>query len=173
MIQELKTDNQHNTQISNLLKNVNPHAPFLLKWHQMEKQVEDILAKPQQNAIESMIQISETIKDYQALYYTNFRGDQRTLRIIYHNDLPRRIAFARQTITQNFLTGQQQDIYRKDISAEMVARSYTKRMLDLHNPKIFSPQNLSFKTIYKFMFEDFIKGISKPEGFIFLLNKTV
>lgn len=149
------------------------HFSFIAKWNLLEEYVEKIHSNPQQNAIEALLLISQKIKNHHELYYSNFNGDKLILKKIYHKDLPRRIAFASRAMAINFSGGQQQNIYRNDISTEMVARIYAKRMQDLHNPKIFPPQTLTYQTIYHVMFKDFIEGISNPDGLNLLKKNTI
>ncbi|MBN2638758.1 MAG: hypothetical protein JXR65_06690 [Bacteroidales bacterium] len=155
-----KTSTQHNgstTLISNSF-------PFMEKWEELESVIEKALNQTHENAIETLLYVSKKLKRHRALHYSGFEGDKTELKNIYNEDLQRRIEFACEKIAANFSEGQQQDVYRQDISTEMVARNYAKRMIDLHNPKIFPPQKLSFQTIYNMLFDDFIKSISNQNG---------
>lgn len=140
--------------------------PFVTKWNQLEAFIEKVLSNKdkQQNAIDSLLQVSRMLANHRELHYTNYDGDPEKLRKIYNKDLEKRVQFASEKIGLNFELGQQQNIYRQDISREFVTRSYAKRMLDLHNPKIYPPRSLSYKTLYHFMFEDFILGITNQNG---------
>jgi hypothetical protein len=138
--------------------------PFVTKWDQLETFIEKVFSDKKQNAIDILLQISRMLANHGELHYTNFGGDHEELKKIYNKDLQKRIQFASEKIGLNFTLGQQQNIYRQDISREFVTRSYAKRMLDLHNPKIYPPHSLSYKTLYHFMFEDFILGITNQNG---------
>lgn len=137
---------------------------FMEKWEELEHFVEKAINQTHENAIDTLLYISKKLKRHRALHYSGFDGNKDELKNMYTQDLHRRIEFACNIIAANFSEGQQQNVYRKDISTEMVARNYAKRMIDLHNPKIFPPQKLSFQTIYNMLFEDFIKSISNQNG---------
>lgn len=138
--------------------------PFIEKWEELESFIEMTLNQTHENAIETLLYVSKKLKRHKALHYSGLEGNIETLKDIYNQDLQRRVEFACKKIAMNFSEGQQQNLYRKDISTEMVARNYAKRMIDLHNPKIFPPQKLSFQTIYNMLFDDFIKSISNQNG---------
>ncbi|MBN2616422.1 MAG: hypothetical protein JXR71_12080 [Bacteroidales bacterium] len=141
-----------------------PEKPsFVVKWNELERFVEETFTQPAENAIDTLLRISKKLKRHKALHYAGF-DDKEELKTIYDEDLPRRVQFVSEKIAQNFLQGQQENVYRKDISREMVARNYAKRMMDLHNPKIFPPKKVSFQTIYTMLFDDFIKSISNQNG---------
>ncbi len=55
-------------------------------------------------------------------------------------------------------------MYREDLSIELAARLYISRLLDLHNDELFPPDKFSFHTLFNFMFENWIRGIARPEG---------
>jgi len=141
-----------------------PEIVLVNKWQQMESFVEKIFGRPNLNAIDMLLQISQYLKNHRELHYVNFQGCEEGLKRFYTEDLSRRITFASGKMARNFALGQQQKLYRNDISSEIVARSYAKRVLDLHNPKIFPPQELSHRLIYLFMFESVIRSLSTPCG---------
>jgi len=140
--------------------------PFIAKWNQLEALIEKLLSgkNKNQNAIDSLLQVSRMLANHRELHYTNFDGNPEELRKIYNQDLEKRVHFAYEKIGLNFELGQKQNVYRHDISREFVSRSYAKRMLDLHNPRIYPPRSLSYETLYHFMFEDFLLGIANQNG---------
>jgi hypothetical protein len=54
--------------------------------------------------------------------------------------------------------------YRNDVSTELVARRYISRLLDLHDPDNFPPEEFSFLKLFDQMFESFVKSIATEEG---------
>ena len=148
----------------NKIIELQPETVLVNKWQQMEFFVEKVFAQSNLNAIDMLLQISQYLKNHRELHYVNFQGNEEDLKRFYAEDLSRRITFASEKIAHNFALGQQQKLYRNDISSEIVARSYAKRVLDLHNPNIFPPQKLSHRLIYLFMFESVIRGLSTPFG---------
>ncbi len=140
-------------------------SPAILKnWKNLESSVNKIFSQNNQNAIDILLKISQQLKDHKNLHYTHCKDDKEKLREFYYSDLPHRIDFAAKKIVDNFILGQKQNLYRKDISKEMVERIYKKRILDLHNPKIFPPQKLNYQTIHKLMFEEIINSLSNNNG---------
>lgn len=147
-----------------------PEIILVNKWRQMEFFVEKVFAQPNLNAIDMLLQISQYLKNHRELHYVNFQGNEEDLKRFYAEDLSHRITFASEKIAHNFALGQQQKLYRNDISSEIVARYYAKRVLDLHNPKIFPPLKLSHKLIHLFMFENIIRSLSTKDGLRYFEN---
>lgn len=83
---------------------------------------------------------------------------------IYHRHVDERIEFIYQKIQINLQKGIRQGMYRDDLSVELVARLYIRRLIDLHNPDFFPADKFSFQTLFEVMFDNFIRGIAKPEG---------
>jgi TetR/AcrR family transcriptional regulator, cholesterol catabolism regulator len=83
---------------------------------------------------------------------------------IYNRHVEERIEFIYQKIQINLRKGISQGMYRDDLSIELVARLYIRRLLDLHNPEFFPADKFSFQTLFDVMFDNFIRGIAKPEG---------
>jgi hypothetical protein len=83
---------------------------------------------------------------------------------IYHRHFDFRRDFIYEKIKINLTKGINQGIYRDDLSIELVARLYLSRLIDLHNPDFFPTEEFSFETIFNTMFDNFIRGIAKPEG---------
>lgn len=83
---------------------------------------------------------------------------------IYHKHFDYRRDFIYEKIKINLTKGINQGIYRDDLSIELVARLYLSRLIDLHNPDFFPTEEFSFDTIFNTMFENFVRGIAKPEG---------
>ncbi len=148
----------------NQIIELQPEIELMKKWKQLEVFVEEVFAQPNLNAIDMLLQISRHLKNHRELHYANFQDNKDGLKRFFSDDLSHRITFASEKIAHNFALGQQQKLYRNDISSEIVGRYYAKRVLDLHNPKIFRPQDISHKFIYLFMFESVIRGLSTPFG---------
>jgi len=143
---------------------------LMKKWKQLELFVEEVFAQPNLNAIDMLLQISRHLKHHRKLHYVHFLGNEEELKRFYLDDLSHRITFASEKMAHNFTLGQQQKLFRSDISPEIVGRYYAKRVLDLHNPKIFPPQEISHKLIYLFMFENVIRSLSTRSGLKYFEN---
>ena len=83
---------------------------------------------------------------------------------IYHKHVEKRIEFIFDKIKVNLQKGVSQGMYRQDLSIELVARLYISRLIDLHNPDFFPPDQFSFETLFDVMFDNFIRGIANPTG---------
>jgi len=83
---------------------------------------------------------------------------------IYLKHIEDRIEFIYQKIQVNIQKGINQGIYRDDLSIELVARLYIRRLIDLHNPEFFPADKFSFQTLFDVMFDNFIRGIANESG---------
>jgi TetR/AcrR family transcriptional regulator, cholesterol catabolism regulator len=83
---------------------------------------------------------------------------------IYHRHVEDRIEFIYNKIQINLQKGISQGMYRDDLSIELVARLYIRRLIDLHNPEFFPADKFSFQTLFDVMFDNFIRGIANPKG---------
>ncbi|MCK4639354.1 MAG: hypothetical protein KAT33_08040, partial [Bacteroidales bacterium] len=83
---------------------------------------------------------------------------------LYQKHFDARTDFIFEKIKINLTKGINQGIYREDLSIELIARLYISRLIDIHNPEFFPPEKYSFENFFNVMFENFIRGIAKPEG---------
>jgi AcrR family transcriptional regulator len=83
---------------------------------------------------------------------------------IYNKHVDDRIDFIFKKIRINLEKGINQGVYRDDLSVELVARLYIRRLIDLHNPEFFPADKFSFQTLFDVMFDNFIRGIANPKG---------
>ena len=83
---------------------------------------------------------------------------------IYHTHVDERIEFIFGKIKINLDKGINQGVYRDDLSTELLARLYIRRLIDLHNPEIFPADKFSFQTLFDVMFDNFIRGIANESG---------
>lgn len=83
---------------------------------------------------------------------------------IYDEHLQARIDFIFTKITINLTKGINQGMYRTDLSIELVSRLYISRLIDIHDPNFFPPERFSFDTLFRVMFEDFVRSIATKEG---------
>jgi AcrR family transcriptional regulator len=81
---------------------------------------------------------------------------------VYHKHVDERIEFIFGKI--NLDKGISQGVYRDDLSTELVARLYIRRLIDLHNPEFFPADKFSFQTLFDVMFDNFIRGIANEAG---------
>lgn len=91
----------------------------------------------------------ELNKYYPALYQLHFETRQQ---------------FISEKIKINLTKGIDQGVYRKDLSIELVTRLYISRLIDMHNPEFFPPEQFSYDTLFDFMFDYLIRGIANKKG---------
>ena len=83
---------------------------------------------------------------------------------VYHSHVDERIEFIFGKIRINLDKGIKQGVYRNDLSTELLARLYIRRLIDLHNPEFFPADKFSFQTLFDVMFDNFIRGIVNEAG---------
>ncbi len=83
---------------------------------------------------------------------------------VYHAHVNERIEFIFGKIKINLDKGIKQGVYRDDLSTELLARLYIRRLIDLHNPEFFPADKFSFQTLFDVMFDNFIRGIANESG---------
>ncbi|NQU35866.1 MAG: hypothetical protein HQ521_21770 [Bacteroidetes bacterium] len=83
---------------------------------------------------------------------------------IYEDHLKKRIDFIYGKIQVNLQKGIREELYRDDVSIELVARRYISRLLDLHDPENFPPQEFSFSKLFMQMFDSFVISIATEKG---------
>lgn len=91
--------------------------------------------------------------------------------VIFQKHIQKRIDFIFKKISINLRKGISQGLYRNDVSIELVARLYISRLIDLHNPDNFPPEEFSFNTMFMQMFESFVKSIATEKGMRHFKNK--
>ncbi len=83
---------------------------------------------------------------------------------VYEDHLQKRIDFIFGKIQVNLHKGISEGMYRDDVSIELVARRYISRLLDLHDPDNFPPEDFSFATLFMQMFDSFVMSIATDKG---------
>ena len=83
---------------------------------------------------------------------------------IYNRHFKARMDFIFGKIKINLQKGISQGMFRDDLSIELVARLYLSRLIDLHNPDFFPPEQFNFDTLFDAMFESHIRSIANEDG---------
>ena len=83
---------------------------------------------------------------------------------LYQFHIDSRVSFVFGKIKINIHKGVIQGLYREDFSVELLARLYISRLIDLHNPDYFPPEEYSFDMVFDAMFDHFIRGIVNDKG---------
>ena len=117
------------------------------------------------NAIDILLtvsrEVSKRFKDVSPALTFNLKS---TYPKLYQYHIDTRISYIFEKIKINIVKGIGQGIYRDDLSVELLARLYISRLIDLHNPDFFPPEEYSFEIIFDAMFDHFIRGIVNEEG---------
>ena len=117
------------------------------------------------NAIDGLLFVSKEISNRYSDIQPSINFD---LRVYYpearQQFFEKRIKFVFDKIKRNIEHGIHQDLYRADLSTELVARIYISRLIDLHNPDFFPNDEISFNTLFEVMFDTFIRGICTEAG---------
>jgi AcrR family transcriptional regulator len=90
---------------------------------------------------------------------------------LYRHHFERRQQFISEKIKINLTKGIDQGMYRKDLSIELVSRLYISRLIDMHNPEFFPPEQFSYDTLFDFMFDHLIRGIANEKGIEYYKTK--
>lgn len=125
------------------------------------------------NAIDGLLEVSKVLSDRFRKILPVFSFDLKE----YFPELQQkyftlRFNFVFDKISRNIRLGINQGLYRPDLSKELVSRIYISRLIDLHNPDFFPPDQFSFNTLFNVMFDTFIRGIVTEEGVNYYENKV-
>lgn len=117
------------------------------------------------NAIDSLLYVSKEISNKFVTILPSITFDLRAaFPDVRQRFVEKRVDFVNSKIKSNFELGMQQDMYRHDLSAELVSRIYISRLIDLHNPDFFPNETISFSVLFDVMFDTFIRGICTEKG---------
>ncbi len=120
---------------------------------------------PDKNAIEIILQINEKLINHWRLYFVRNWDNDESHKQKHIENLRQHVQFVSEKIMLNISLGQQQGIYRKDLSKELLGRIYAKKVTDLYNPQLFQHQDITNEMNYYLMFENFILSICNNIGF--------
>ncbi len=90
---------------------------------------------------------------------------------IYQNHFEARRDFIFMKIKINLQKGISQGMYREDLSIELISRLYISRLIDIHDPNFFPPEEFSFEMLFDVMFENLIRSIATEEGIKYFEQK--
>lgn len=117
------------------------------------------------NAIDILLTVSKELGDKFRDVSPSMTYDMKKYYpAIYLHHLEERIEFIFGKIKINLEKGINQGMYRNDLSIELIARLYIRRLMDLHDPEVFPADKFSFQTLFDVMFDNFIRGIANQDG---------
>jgi TetR/AcrR family transcriptional regulator, cholesterol catabolism regulator len=118
-----------------------------------------------ENAIDLLLSVGREISEqFKDITLTISLDLQRFFPEIYHHHLELRTQYIFNKIKNNLEHGIRQGNYRSDLSTELLSRLYISRLIDLHNPLLFPPEDFSFNIIFDVMIDNFIRGIATEQG---------
>jgi TetR/AcrR family transcriptional regulator, cholesterol catabolism regulator len=117
------------------------------------------------NAIDALLKISIRISERFFEIFPSV-SPQLKLRypIPYQTQFQKRLSFVSEKIRINLREGIEQQLYRSDLSTELIARLYISRLIDIHNPELFPLATFSFEVLFNQMFESLIRSIATSDG---------
>jgi len=75
-------------------------------------------------------------------------------------------------IKENLEQGVAEGIYRSDLDADLVAKLYVQKLIDVHDPEFLSSVDFSFEKVFQVMFDNHIRGIANSTGLAYYELKT-
>ena len=126
------------------------------------------------NAIETLLSVSKEMSQrFESISPKVTHGLIKYFPHIYEKHFDQRQMYIFERLKINLEEGIGQGLYREDFNPELISRLYISRLIDLHNPELFLPEEFSYDIVYKEMIDNFIRGIVTPKGLeIFLQNKN-
>ncbi len=90
---------------------------------------------------------------------------------LYQSHFEERRDFIFMKIKINLQKGISQGMYRDDLTIELISRLYIARLIDIHDPNFFPPEEFSFEMLFDVMFENLIRSIATDEGIKYFEKK--
>ena len=138
---------------------------FLEKHRESFKVIFDLHNFEGVNAIDILLIVSKEIATKFSHVSPGITFDIKTrYPDVYKRHFKSRMDFIFNKIQINLQKGIAQGIYRDDLSIELVSRLYLSRLIDLHNPDFFPPEEFNFDTLFNAMFESHIRSIANDKG---------
>lgn len=75
-------------------------------------------------------------------------------------------------IKENLEQGIREGIYRNDVDADLIARLYVQKLIDVHDPEFLSSVDFSFEKVFQVMFDNHIRGIANATGLAYYEKQT-
>jgi len=163
--------------VQDLHKHVNNETELVeMILTQERKNLQEIFEKypyKGENAIDLLLSVGKEISDqFRDVTLTINMELHRHFPDIYRHHLELRTQYIFEKIKNNLEHGIHQGVYRNDLSTELLARLYISRLIDLHDPIIFSPGEFSFNIVFDVMIDNFIRGIATDEGIAYYESRV-
>ncbi len=79
--------------------------------------------------------------------------------------------YFREKILENLAQGIQEGLFRPNLNVELVATLYVSNLAELHRLDEVLAQKITFRDVFQVMFDNYIRGISTPEGIAYYENE--
>lgn len=140
--------------------------------HCEEKQIMEGICDKGLNAIDEMFEIGHFVSGMLSDLHPSIHYDLEK----YHSEAFRKMLVKHETsvydcISRNLQKGVKEDLYRKDLNIDVIAKLYTKRIDNVFDAELFPPNEIAFSEVYAIMFRYHILGVASPKGANYLRKK--
>lgn len=140
------------------------------------KKFEEIFDEHDFNGYNDAIDILFTVVKEMALRFYHLSPSvthkyQKLYPDVFQKHIDERINFIYDKIRINLQKGVSLGFYRDDVSIELVARLYIRRLIDLHDTENFPPEKFSMNTMFNQMFESFVRSVATEKGIAYFEKK--
>lgn len=145
--------------ISNLVEQLLAHERASFEQIFLENDFEDM------NAIDILLIVSQEIGNkFHYLSPGTTLGLKKQFPQIYAKHIEQRLVYIYDKIKINIEKGIEQNVYKQDISIEMMARLYVSKLNEMHDPEIYPASEFTFSTVFSRLIKDFIYANANEEG---------
>ena len=135
--------------------------------HVFETVCEDIdaICDLNQNPIQELYAIKKRVMQYMQKEKASPTYQlQKYYPAIYNNIKQRQFSYMQQCVVKNLNTGLDQDLYRKNIEVQFVARIYFNGITGIKEESLFPHTMYEGETLYEMYLEYHLRGIVTPKG---------
>ncbi|HPG32815.1 MAG: TetR/AcrR family transcriptional regulator [Lentimicrobiaceae bacterium] len=117
------------------------------------------------NAIDILLQVSVRVSDEIKELNPSIAFDlEKFYPVLYRNFVNAKREHVYKKIKENLEQGGREGIYRTDLDADLVAKLYVQKLIDVHDPEFLSSVDFSQEKVFQVMFDNHIRGIANPAG---------
>lgn len=145
--------------LSNLVAQLLAHERASFEQIFIENDFQDM------NAIDILLIVSQEVSNrFHYLSPATTLGLKKQFPKVYAKHIEERLVYIYDKIKINIEKGIRQNVYKKDISVEMMARLYVSKLNEMHDPEIYPASEFTFSTIFSRLIKDFIYANGNKEG---------
>ena len=125
----------------------------------------DAICDLNQNPIQELYAIKKRVMQYMQKEKASPTYQlQKYYPTIYNNIKQRQFSYMQQCVVKNLNTGLEQDLYRKNIEVQFVARIYFNGITGIKEESLFPHTLFEGETLYEMYLEYHLRGIVTPKG---------